>query len=363
MTLRLVLPVICLALLACESAEIAAPEETFRPVKSIVVDARARAAVYTFSGTARADVEADISFKVGGTVRSRPVEVGEKVTAGQVLATLDPRDFNIRVREGEAQLANARAALRNAESNYARTRDLYENDNVARSELDNARAAAESAAAQVRIAEQSLANQRLQLSYTKVVSPAACDIADTFVKENENIASGQAVVRLNCGQCAEVRVSVPETVINNVQVGAPVSVSFAALPEREYTARVSEVGITMSGEANAFPVVAKLEEPCSEVRPGIAADVRFSFAGDDAAPKIIVPIVAVGEDREGRHVFVLSEDDDGLYRATKRAVVAGDPETGGLPVLSGLDSGERIVTAGVRRITDGQRVRLWQPAP
>lgn len=346
----------------CSEEQAPPPEQPPRPVRSLVVAASDGSRVLTYSGTAKADVEADISFRVSGTVSSRPVNVGDTVASGAVLATLDTRDFTIRVREAEAQLANARAALRNAQSNYDRARNLYENDNVSRSDLDAARAAAESASAQVRIGEQNLANSRLQLSYTRLLSPDDCDIAETIVKENENVTSGQTIVRLNCGDCAEVRVSVPETQISAIALGDAATVSFAALPGETFMARVTEVGVAMASDGSSFPVVVKVGSDCDKIRPGMAADVRF-VVGQHNGTQLIVPIVAVGEDRDGRHVYVLEQVDDTTWRARRRAVVAGQPQTGGMPVLEGLQAGERIVTAGVRRIGNDQLVRLYNDAP
>ena len=367
MTLSTKRPVLGSALLVlglmtgCSKEAPPEPEARIRPVKSTVVTAGDISRRQTFSGTAKADTEVNISFKVSGTLLSRPVIIGERVERGSVIARLDDRDFTIRVREAEAQLANTRSALRNAESNYDRVRDVYENDNVSRSELDSARTAAESAAAQVRIAEQSLANNRLQLSYTRVVSPGTCDIAETFVKENENVASGQTVVRLNCGSCAEVQVPVSESYIQNIQVNNDAEVTFSALGERKFAARVTEVGVSMAGDANAFPVVVKLNEGCDEVKPGMAADVGFALTLSNAAGAVLVPVVSVGEDRDGRFVYVLEPVDETQWRVQRRAVTMGEPQQGGIIVLEGLQPGERIVTAGVRRIAVGEIVRLYQP--
>lgn len=343
----------------CSQEEAAAPEAPIRPVKSIVVQPGDISQRQTFSGSAKADTEADISFKVSGTLLNRPVDIGDRVTRGDLLAELDRRDFEIQVREADAQLANAKAALRNAEANYDRVRDLYENDNVARSELDNARASAESAEAQVKIAEQSLANNRLQLSYTRVVAPGDCDIAETFFKENENVGSGQAIVRLNCGSCAEVRLSVSESHIGHIQVNDDAEVSFSALGDQTFAAQVTEVGVAIASEANAFPVLVKLNEGCDQVRPGMVADVAFRFDVVGSADGILIPVVAVGEDRSGRYVYVLDQQDETFWRAVRRPVTIGPPQQGGIVITGGLESGERVVTAGVRRITDGQVVRLF----
>ena len=118
----------------------------------------------------------------------------------------------------------------------------------------------------------------------------------------------------------------------------------------------------MASETTAFPVVVKLAEGCEQVRPGMAADVEFSAERQDH-DGVVVPVVAVGEDRAGSYVFVLEPVDDTRWRAARRAVTIAEPQSGGILLRSGLAGGERVVTAGVRRITDGQVVRLFRAEP
>ena len=184
------------------------------------------------------------------------------------MASLDDRDFSIAVREADAQLSKALAELRNAEANYERVRELYENDNLSKSELSSARATAESAKAQVGVARQSLTNTKLQLSYAVIRAPEDCEVEQTFFKVNENVTSGQAVVRLNCGTCVDVRVSVPETQIGSMRLGEAANVSLAAIPGQVFKATVDEIGVAMSSESRAFPLVVKVDEGCDVIRPG-----------------------------------------------------------------------------------------------
>ena len=325
------------------------------------LDVRAQDAATTlvFSGSAEADEAADISFKVPGTLRNRPVSVGDKVSGGDLLGELDSRDFSVAVREAEAQLTRAKAELRNAESNYDRNRELYENDNVSKRELDAARASAESAQAQVAVARQSLKNKRLQLSYTRIVAHDDCEVARTFVKENENVNSGQAIVRLNCGACPSVRVSVPETQIGAISVGDPVTVAFGAVSDETFNAIVDEVGVAMQTDSSAFNVLVKLTENCQRIRAGMAADVAFQLDSQRHTNYISVPWVAVGEDRDGRYVYVLEAEDAVHAIARRRPIQIAETTASGIVVESGLTPGERIVTAGVRRISDGMRVKLY----
>ena len=122
-----------------------APEPALRPVRYQEVVAAAGERTRTFSGVARAGTESRLSFRVAGTVQRIDAAVGQEVAAGAVLAELDATQYRLQVREAEAGVAQAEAAMRNAEAEYQRVRWLYEGENASKSQLDAARAAAESA--------------------------------------------------------------------------------------------------------------------------------------------------------------------------------------------------------------------------
>ena len=217
-----------LALSGCEQQ----PEDEaplIRPVRFAEVLPAGAARSRIFSGVAKAAFEAELSFKVPGTITSLSVAVGDDVVAGQRIARLDPTDYEVQSLEVEARLQRARAELRNARANFDRVRELYENRNVSKSDLDNARAGAESAAALLRAAEQQLERVRLQLSYTELKAPQACKIANRYVEANQNVSAGQAVVRVDCGDCAEILIDVPSAWIGRLSQGAEASVSIPAL--------------------------------------------------------------------------------------------------------------------------------------
>lgn len=346
-----------LALLACGGEEAAAPPP-LRPVRHVRVEPSGEAVPATFAGVARAGVESRLSFRVGGTVQEVAVKLGDRVDRGQVLARLDPTDYELKVEEAEAALAQGRAALRRAQADYDRVRALYENNNAARSELDAARAAAESAQAQVDAGGKQLQLARQQLGYTVLRAPLPGAIAEVEVEVNENVRAGDKVFLSTSGDRPEVAVAVPEVLIAQVQEGQPVGVAFDALPGRRFTATVTEVGVATTGTATTYAVTARLDEPGREVRAGMAAEVTFRFPGPDGGGRIYVPPVAVGEDREGRFVFVLEPRGDGTGVVRRRPVTVGELGPGGLHLEAGVEAGELVVTAGVRRLTDGMEVRV-----
>ncbi len=344
------------------SPEVSEEPELIRPVRYARVMPQGAIEQRTYSGSTKAELETDLSFKVAGTLILRDAGVGDAISVGQLVAQLDPTDYRVRVQEAEAGLARARAELRNAQAGYERTRELYENRNASRSDLDTARAGAESASAQVRAATQQLEAARLQLSYTRLTAPASCTVAQTFVELNQNVAAGQSILRVNCGQCAEVVVSVPELDIGRINAGTTVAVAVDALPDELLTGVVSEVGVATGGGGATYPVTVALQERCGAVRSGMAADVTFRFPTSGPSGGLVVPFVAVGEDADGRFVFVLEPSDGQAgerWFARRRPVTVGGLTADGLTIISGLTEGEIIATAGVRRLTDGQQVTLF----
>lgn len=357
---KCLLAILLLPLAGCGGeTEEAAP--VIRPVRYQEVIATGGRRERTFSGTAQAGQESNLSFRVGGSVARVAVAVGEDVRQGDLIARLDPTDFELQVQQAEASLAQATAAERKAQADYDRVRGLYENQNAAKSDLDAARAQSESTAAQVEAARQGVERARRQLSYARLTAPVDGAIAAVRVEENENVQPGQAVALLTSGTRPEVEVSMPEVLISQVTPGSRVDVAFDALPGDVLPGVVTEVGVAATGASSTYPVTVRLETGNDAIRSGMAASVTFRFEPEGSADRIFVPSVAVGEDREGRYVFVLERGDGEVATTRRRGVGVGDLTPEGLEITSGLTDGELIATAGVRRIHDGQSVRLLAP--
>lgn len=341
---------------ACKEEERAEP--VIRPVRYQAAYSTGGSRVRSFSGTARASVESRISFKVPGTIRRVAVEVGDTVRSGQLIAELDDEDYRLQVQRAEAGLAQARAQARNAEADYARARQLYENANFSRSELDAARTASESAASSVNAYDRELELARLQLSYTRLTAPVAGAVASVNVEVNENVQTGEVVVLLTSGSNLEVEVGVPGVLITEIAEGDNVRTTFDALPRRMFPGVVTEVGVAATGAGMTFPVTVRLVESGTDIRPGMAAEVGFLFESESQRVVYLVPAAAVGEDREGRFVFVVGPTQAGFGVVRRQAVSVGELTADGLEILEGLADGDRVVTAGWSKIEDGLRVRL-----
>lgn len=353
--------ILALALAGC--AENVPQQEILRPVRSQHVYATGGSRVRTFSGTARAGQETDISFRVPGRIEQLNVKVGYAVRATQLLARLEPRDYEIAVRQAEANLAQSEARSRNAEADLERIRGLYENDNTSKNDLDAALAQSQSARAEADAATQALESARRRLEYTRLRAPVEGAIAAVPVEVNENVQQGQTVVRMTSGTRPEVEVAMPEVLIFQVREGDPVTVTFDALTGAIFDAVVTEVGVAATGTATTFPVTVQLARSSRDIRSGMAAEVAFRFEAQDSRERIYLPTHAVGEDREGRYVFVLEpSEEEGVGIVLRTSVEVGTLTPDGLEILAGLTEAQRVVTAGVRRLTDGERVKLLDSA-
>ncbi len=348
-------------LVACEE-EAPVVEKTYRPVQYIKVQPIGAVLTDTFSGVVEADLDANLSFRVGGTITNRLVKVGDQVKADQLLAELDATDFQVSYQQAQASLQQAIANQRNQEASYDRVVELYENNNSSKSDLDAARAGAESARAATTVARRQAEAARLQVSYTKLRAPQACSIAQVLADTNEAVSPGQGVIRVNCGACAKVKVSVPDQLINNISKGDDVVVTTAAFSGQEFKAKVTEVGVAATS-GGTFPIEALLQGDCPDLRAGMSANLLFNFSdltGSESAKRLIVPYLSIGEDEKGNFVFVLTPVSDGIFRAERRAIEFQAGSNNGAEILSGVNSGELVATAGVRRLLDGMEVKLLE---
>ena len=346
-----------LMLVACE-VEKPKPQTVIRPVRYQRVVAASAERVRTFAGTARAGHETKLSFKVDGTIRRLPVKVGDMLQPGDLVAEIDPKDYALRTREAEAALARSRAEVRNAGASYSRTRALYENNNASRQELDAARATYESAQASVRSYQTQVEQARRQVSYTRLTTQVGGAVAQVPMEVNENVSAGQTIALLTSDGKLEVLVAIPEVFIASIARDNPVEVTFDALPGERFAAQVTEVGVAATGAATTFPVTVELDAADPRIRSGLAANVRFAFGTSEDGQRLIAPVQAVGEDQQGRFVFLVEPQGETGGIVRRRPVTVGSLSSEGLEIQDGLAEGDLLVIAGVKRLKDGQEVKV-----
>lgn len=353
-----IVPMLLLCTAGTSCKEPAPPaKEIIRPVRYIEVLSTGAGRSRKFAGTSQAGLSSVLSFKVAGTVKRVAVKAGDKVQKGQIIAALDSADYELQVQQARASAAQARAQSRNAKASFERVRALYENNNATRSDLDSARAGYDTARAQVTAASKSSQLAQRQLDYCVLRSPGAGTIDAVPIDVNENVNPGQPIANLSGGEAPEVIFEVPEILIAKVTKGTKVKVRFDALEGKTFEGSVSEVGVA-SGAATTFPVTVQLGAKEKGLRPRMAAEIELTFEGAEDKERFVVPPLAVGGDHEGKFVFLAEPTEEGFATVKRKAVQVGDLTSEGLEVQTGLVDGDRLVTAGVSRLRDGQKVRL-----
>jgi len=333
-------------------------EERLRPVRYVTVSDASAFRDRSFSGTSKSSRESRLSFKVTGTIVNMPVQIGQRLERGDLIAEIDPASYVLQAQQAQASLVEAQANDRRATANYERTKGLYANSNASLNDLDSARAQAESASAVVRAASKALEIARLNVSYTKLTAGTDCSIASLNAEVNENVASGQQVAAVSCGDDYEVTLDLPESLIGSVNESTPVSVRFGAIPDHEFSGAISEIAVASSAGSAAFPVIVKISGSHPSLRSGLAADVTFQF--DSAASQgggFVLPVTAVISDPGGAFVYIAEPNEtDGEAVVRRRDVSLGDLTQSGIEIAEGLRVGDRVITAGISVIREGQRV-------
>jgi len=342
---------------ACGKAD-APVEEQLRPVRYISVSDASVFRDRSFSGTSKSSRESRLSFKVSGTVMNIPVQIGQRLNAGDLIAEIDSASYVLQVQQAQASLVEAQANDRKAAADYQRTKGLYANDNASLNDLDAARAQAESSGAMVASAGKALEIARLNLSYTKLTADTECSIASLDIEVNENAQAGQQVAAVSCGDTFEIEMNLPESLIGLVDNSTPVRISFSSIPKRQFNGVISEISVSSASGSAGFPVVIRIAETDPALRSGLAANVTFQF--DSAAASgagVVIPVIAVINDPDGTFVFVaIPAGSEGEATVTRRPVEVGELSQFGIEVIDGLSIGDLVITAGISVIREGQRV-------
>jgi len=358
-TLLLAGMLVTLALGACK--EKAVPPDPVRIVRAMRVAGPDEFMRRSFPGLASASTEVNLSFRVGGPLISRPVSVGDMVEVGDIVASIDPRDFEVRLESVRGQLERAEAALDYAQTEYDRILRIREQDPGATSELalDTALRERNVQKANVRSLEAGVMTAEDQLGYTQLKAPFAGRVVATYVENFEDVLPKRPIVRILDRARIEFGISIPEGMIGYAPYVEEIMIRFDAIAGREFPATVKEIGEEATQATRTYPVTLVMDHPDDvEILAGMAGDARitsrppqFEEAG------IAIPATAVFSDGSSSDTFVWVCDMSSRT-LKRRKVEARHFSDTGLSVQSGLSAGEWVVVAGVHTAKEGQEVRI-----
>ena len=357
----------CILFAACAPK---APESTpteIRAVKTEVVKAEAATQQRTLSGVLIVAEETRLSFAVGGKLQSVPLREGDEFRAGQVIARLDPADFEREVAADKARLSSANSRLRETEATFRRYEPLARNGSVSQQEIARIEAAVAIARSDLQVAKVALATAEENLRRATLTAPRDGIVTKLVAKQFEEIAAGQPVYEVGTRDALEVLFLVPEHLVPNLRYDAQVGITIPGLGDRTVPGHIIEIGAGAEA-GNAFRVRARLDEAPLGARSGMTASVALPVGSGEnsVAAAFAVPLSALVFDTTETGPVVGSKAALFVFDATRGIVTRREVPVLGMAgdrvfVTGGLTDGERIVTAGVAFLHDGEEVRLWTP--
>ncbi|SMC32612.1 efflux RND transporter periplasmic adaptor subunit [Sporomusa malonica] len=325
--------------------------EDITAVQTAVISTAAAAKEYTYSGEVRGRYESQLAFQVSGKVIKRYVELGSTVRAGDVLMEIDSKDLQQLVNSNSAQVYSAEANLRLAETNLKRFQQLYNQGAVSRAVLDQYQTAYDVGVAATRQSSAQMSHGVNQLNYSSLYADHSGVIANINVEAGQVVGAGQpALVLVRDGE-REVEISVPENRIEELRKSSQIKVAFWALPNVTTEGKVREIAPMADPLTRTYKVRISVLNPSPDIKLGMTASV--SLMGSETQVAATIPLAAIYQNGGTPSVWVVTGD-----TVTLRPVKTGNFGNGTIQVVAGLQQGDRIVTAGVHKLSAGQKVKL-----
>ncbi|WP_231372764.1 efflux RND transporter periplasmic adaptor subunit [Aureivirga sp. CE67] len=343
---------------SCGNDEKVQTEQRVRPVKFTEIGFIGGERTRTFDGVARNNKEVNLSFRISGIITYYNLKSGQKVKKGELLAKLDNAETTLAYEQAVASLNSSKSALNTAKSTLDRTRTLYEKGTTSLSEYENAKNGYASAKANYQSALRSVDIQKKQISYASIYAPFDGTIISEEAEKDETVSAGKLIAVLNAGGDMEVRLGIPENVINKMQMNMEVSISFPSLEGLVFNGVVSQITPAIDQNTSTYPIKVKILDPVKDIKSGMVAKVTFDFETNTDRNVLVVPINAVGKDGQGNFVFLIKSDDDKTGIAEKKYIQIGELTAEGFEIKSGLKLGDKIATAGLQTLLNGQKVLL-----
>ena len=301
-----------------------------------------------YSGKICGRYETNMSFQVGGQIIRRNVEVGSRVTTGDLLMTIDPKDILQQSNQSDAKVSSALAQLKLAESNLNRYRQLYKEDAIPASTLDRYQTDYEAAEAEYQEALAASNQGHNALSYTNLDGV----ISEINVEEGQVVAAGQTVLTLIQTNELEAEINLPENKLSSATVGKNVTVKFWALPN-EIGGVIREVSPIADSVSRTYRVRISLFDAPSTIQLGMTASVTLiDDSESNEKNDVSLPLSAIYQTGDQSKVWIVTEDNTVKLKNVKVNKL-GDNEV----IVSGINPNETVVIAGVHKLREGQKVQ------
>ncbi|MDA7866465.1 efflux RND transporter periplasmic adaptor subunit [Verrucomicrobia bacterium] len=313
-----------------------------RVVKTFQVSEPSETYQRSFSGQLKASEGTGIGFQVNGRILDLDVKVGSRIEAEEVLARLDDSDY-------QNQLADANAKLSQARKELQRTRLLFEAENASQSQIDSATARSLSAEAAAELAARRVTDCVLKMPYTGL-------IGEVRAEKQQVVSAGQVIVTIQGEEGLEFEIGVPADLVGAIENGQIVSIEVGGKDDLIYSGEVTEISPQVA-ENTTYPVVITIDQADGQIRAGMDGVAIVELPSGTASLMLIPFESVVAQADNDPFVWVVEVLGNGLGKLGRQVVVLGSLAADGMiGVVSGLETGDVIVSRGVHRVEAGMEV-------
>jgi membrane fusion protein, multidrug efflux system len=325
-----------------------------RPVRVTSVQHTPSGETISLTGQIQARDQVNLAFRIGGRLQQRNVGVGDAVTPGQIVARIEPQDYQNALRASEADLASAQAVLANAQSVESRQSVLLSKGIAARVTYDQAEQQLKTAQAQVQSAQARLQNAKDNLAYTELKSDVVGSVTAKGAEPGEVVAAGRMVLQVATQGGRDAVFNVPAQIIRESPKDPEVTIALSDDPAIVATGHVREVAPQADAATGTYAVKVGLDNPPDIMRLGatIVGQVKVQ-----AEPAIELPGTALTQSDGKPAVWVVDPEKKIVSLVP---VTVGRFGTTSINVADGLRDGDLVVTAGVQALRPGQEVRVLE---
>ncbi len=328
-------------------------EQVIRPVKAIVVQEHSGDVVRSFSGDMRARIESTLGFRVPGKIVERLVNIGDEIKVGQVIARLDDKDLILSENSAKAAVQSAKSRLAVAKDALGRAEKLQPKGYTPEAVVDQRRLEADAAQAALEAAEAQARQAGNSTGYAELKADKAGIVTRVQAEAGQVVAAGTPVIALAEAGEIEVAFSVPEQDVTHLAIGQEAELDFWADGDIKARGQIREIARQADPGSRTYAVRIAIPNPPAASRLGMTVTAMLKMR--PGIPHISVPLAALTEINGHSAVYIADR--------TSSTVTARPVETGGVnaesvKVVSGLKSGEVVVTGGVQFLSDGMQVRL-----
>lgn len=331
---------LALVLSSCKEEHVSKKSPQY--VKTTVAESVGEESMVSYPGKTKASDVVNASFKVSGTLSRVLVKEGDYVKKGQLIAEIDSHDYEVQLHATEAEHAQIKA-------DAERIISMYNEGTATASNYDKARYGLQQI-------NEKLAHHRDQVQYCKLYAPMSGYVQSRLHDSGENVSAGMPIVSLFSSSNIEVEIFIPGSDYNRRKEMLRAICTFDAMPENIYSMDIAR----MSKEANANQLYMvrlsfKPGSDISKLTPGMTTMVYVSYIKDGSAGTVKIPSSCVLRNKDRSIVFIFDKQSSVVR---PRVVTTGNLDTrGNIEVTSGLESGETVVSAGVRFLKPGQKVK------